>query len=77
MKNRHYTFENLINNRDLGGYDTKYNKKTLERKYIRGTAKGTLKEEEKEYLTVDNYLFEIGVTKEQINVIRANLLGIN
>lgn len=45
MKNRHYTFENLFNVRDIGGYITTNNLYTKERRYIRGTAKGTLKEE--------------------------------
>lgn len=50
MKNRHYTFENLFNVRDIGGYKTLNNFYTKERRYIKGTAKGTLKEEEKELL---------------------------
>lgn len=50
MKNKHYIFKDLFNVRDLGGYKTSNNKLTKERRYIRGTARGTLLEEEKEFL---------------------------
>ncbi len=50
MENQHYIFKDLFNVRDLGGYNTSYNQKTLMKKYIRGTARGTLTNDEKELL---------------------------
>lgn len=49
-KNQHYIFKDLFNVRDLGWYNTFYHKKTKPLKYIRGTARGTLSEDEKQFL---------------------------
>ncbi|MDL2292822.1 tyrosine-protein phosphatase [Acholeplasma sp. OttesenSCG-928-E16] len=48
MKNKHLKLEKLYNVRDLGGYHTLESKITKDYKYIRGTAKGTLLDKEKE-----------------------------
>ena len=53
MKNRLYNFENLYNVRDIGGYKNSDGKLIREKKYIRGTAKGTLTPAEKELLYSD------------------------
>lgn len=55
MKNKHYIFEDLFNVRDLGGYDTEDGYRTKQKRFIRGTAKGTLTTNEKEEL------YDIGV----------------
>jgi protein-tyrosine phosphatase len=49
QQNNLFLLNNLFNVRDLGEIDTKYGTKTRRYKYIRGTAKGTMTEIEKEH----------------------------